>query len=104
MEKGGDLSLTASCLPIHCWTSETQNIGHTLGDEDQDDGGDVEDDLAEAEEAEDEGEDEAEDEGEDDLAEDEEAEDGGEDEGEDEGGANRRLDAGYKILERKACS
>ena len=34
----------------------------------------------------------------------EEAEDKAEDEGEDEGGANRRLDAGYKILERKACS
>ena len=37
---------------------------------------------------------------EDDLDEDDEAED----EGEDVGGADRRLDSGYKILERKACS
>ena len=38
-------------------------------------------------------------------AEDEQAEDDqAENEGEDEGGADRRLDSGYKILERKACS
>ena len=43
-----DLGLTASCLPIHCWTSETQNIGQPLGDEDQEDGRDAEDDLDEA--------------------------------------------------------
>ena len=42
---------------------------------------------------------------EDDKAEDDLDEDAkGEDEGEDEGGADRRLDSGYKILERKACS
>ena len=75
------MCLTASCLPIHCSSAETQNIGETLvdqRDDDQGEGGDAEDGLLVIEKA--------------------------EDEDEDEDGADRRLDCGYKILERKACS